>query len=157
MKKYRSRAQRIFVLSFALFVVVWACHADLAIAADKSQMLVGSWYGERIHSGQFSGKSFNHRRWLTVHRSDGSARDVHRYYLDDTMQGEYVEEYKWGVKKNIYWNICQSQTINGVVNSCSDRSEYEIQSLTSREFRYRSLKSQIVYSMVRVPEEFRLP
>jgi hypothetical protein len=133
------------------------CFAGLAAGAGKSQILVGSWYGERIHSGQFAGKSFNHRRWLTVHRANGVARDVHRYYLDDKLQGEYVEEYKWGVDKNIYWNICQSQSINGVVNSCSDRSEYEIQSLTSREFRYRSLKSQIAYSMVRVPEDFRLP
>ncbi|MGH8222580.1 MAG: hypothetical protein ACREQZ_06370 [Woeseiaceae bacterium] len=124
---------------------------------DTSQMLVGSWYGERKHSGQFADKAFNHRRWLIVHRADGTAQDIQRYYLDDKIQGEFIEQYKWGVDNNVYWNVCQKKIRNGVDTSCSDRSEYQVLSVTSREFRYRSLKSHIEYSVVRVPTDFQLP
>jgi hypothetical protein len=157
MKLDQSGVRRIRASLYAFLLIACACLPNIAAGADTSQMLVGSWYGERAHSGTFAGKTFNHRRWLIVHQSDGSARDIHRYYLDGTVQGEYIEEYGWGVTNNIYWNICRSKSIDGAVTSCSERSEYEIQSVTSGEFRYRSVQSQISYSVVRVPKEFRLP
>jgi hypothetical protein len=132
--------------------------AYLAVAdEDTSKLLVGNWFGERIHSGQVQGKPFNHRRWVTTHKSDGTARDIQRYYLDDQVQAEVIEDYRWGVQGSIYWNVCQSEGFAGALRPCSERSEYEIQSVTSREFRYHSKKTQVDYSMVRVPEDFRLP
>jgi hypothetical protein len=132
--------------------------ASFAVAGeDASKQLVGSWYGERIHSGQIQGKPFNRRRWFTTHRSDGTGRDVYRYYQDDKMQAESIEDYRWGVQDDIYWNVCQSTGFTGSAMPCSERSEYIIRSVTSREFRYCSKKSKIEYSMVRVPEDFRLP
>jgi hypothetical protein len=149
--------RRISILLCAFLLIACVCLPGTASGADASQMLVGNWYGERAHSGTFAGKPFNHRRWLVAHQSDGTARDIYRYYLDGKVQGEYTEDYGWGVTNNIYWNICRSKSTNGVVTSCSERSEYEIQSLTTGEFRYRSLKSQTSYSAVRVPKDFRLP
>jgi len=126
-------------------------------SADQSQMFVGRWYGERVESGQVAGKQFNHRRWLSVCQSDGTGRSVQRAYLDSTLQGEVIMDYRWGVESGIYWEICQSRVQNGKVLSCVDRREYEVQSITTREFRYRSKKNGIDYSVVRVPEAFRLP
>jgi hypothetical protein len=144
-------------IAFVCLLLAMAAAVFAVSDEDASQLLVGSWYGERIHSGQIQGKPFNHRRWLTVHKSDGTARDIHRYYLDDQVQGEYIEDYTWGVKDSIYWNVCQATSLNGSTGACSDRSEYRIQSINAREFRYLSLKSGVDYTMVRVPEEFRLP
>jgi hypothetical protein len=153
----QSYVGRIRASFYAFILVACLCLPNVSAGTDTSQMLVGHWYGERTHSGTWAGKQFNHRRWLVMHQSDGTAQDIHRYYLDGKLQGEYIEKYAWGVTNNIYWNICRSRSINGAVTSCSERSEYEIQSLTSGEFRYRAVKSQIFYSAVRVPEDFRLP
>ena len=157
MESVKSVIRRMLTPFFAFLFIACLCLPNVASVADTSQMLVGNWYGEKAQSGTFNGKPFNHRRWLVMHQSDGSARDIHRYYLDEKVQGEYIEDYGWGVTNNIYWNICRAKNTNGTVTSCSERSEYEILSVTSGEFRYRSLKSQTSYSAVRVPKEFRLP
>ncbi len=156
MQKQHVRFARIVALVFTLFALA---SASFAVAGeDPSTQLVGGWYGERIHSGEVQGKPFNHRRWLTTHRSDGTARDVFRYYLNDQLQVEYVEDYTWGVQDGVYWNVCQSQHHTGSATvPCAERSEYVIRSVTAREFRYYSKKSGIEYSMVRVPEDFQLP
>jgi hypothetical protein len=150
----RSRA----VTAFSIFLAIVLASLVLPVtAADQFQMLVGSWSGENTESGKLAGKQFNRRRWLIVHRSDGSARDVQRYYLDNALQGEVIEDYKWGVKDGIYWNVCQVKSVDGAKRSCSNRTEYQIQSLTEREFKYKSVKSGAGFSAVRVAEDFRLP
>ena len=131
--------------------------AVLGTGADAASMLVGLWYGERAYSDLFAGRAFDQRRWVMVHRSDGTARDIYRYYLKDVLQGEFIEEYTWGVDRSIYWTVCRSESVNGVVGPCSARTEYEIQSTTPQEFRYRSVKTGTGYSVVCVPPEFRLP
>jgi hypothetical protein len=152
--KYAYFGGIVALVFLLLFIAPASFSAD---GKDASSLLIGNWYGERVHSGQIQGKAFNHRRWLTTHRPDGTAQDIYRYYLNGQLQGEETENYTWGVKDGIYWNVCQSTSLNGASKACSHRSEYAILSINSQEFRYRSLKSGIDYSMVRVPADFRLP
>jgi hypothetical protein len=119
--------------------------------------LAGTWYGELTGSWTIDGRAANRRRWLRILRPDGSYTIVFRYYRDDHLQVEAIDQGVWGQQGQLYWTACKSSTRGGRPVPCTYRWEYEIHKVDHREMAYTNRATGEYFVVTRVADDYRLP
>jgi hypothetical protein len=146
------------VTARVLLLVVFAVAFHPTFGQDRTQSLVGRWYGEIATIGEIAGRQYNSRRWLRINEADGTQNVTWRLYLNGTRVGEETMRAKWGVNANVYWTECASITIDGRGHECGIvRSEYSIDQIDDRQMKFTNLNTHETLQAVRVSSDFKLP
>jgi hypothetical protein len=146
---------RLGILCLALFCGLAASMRDSRAAGLKE--MVGAWHAEIRGDSSVEGRKYNIRRQIELNRADGTKIVTFRYYAGNKRIFEQIITFSWGAENDVYWAVCQSVASDGRVQSCSQRTEYDILSVDDQTLRYRSRSSGTTYNHKRVEDNFRLP
>ena len=118
--------------------------------------LLGKWYG--IASAADGGS----KEWLIERLNDGTYRIDFRFTSANGIISSQSEVGFWGISEDIYFRIFRGWVMaNGMKPAdASDPDHYdayEVLALTQNYFRYRHLGLREIYTVKKMPKNFRLP
>jgi hypothetical protein len=143
------------IIPAVLFALI--ASTPLQAVADRPAAWVGAWFSETKENKDVGGDKYDVRRELLVNRADGTKTNTFRYYDNGRLVKEFVVTYEWGVDGKTYWSVCRTILVSGDTTPCSARFEYDIVAVSAREIRYKSRKTGIDYTAIRVADDFKLP
>lgn len=118
--------------------------------------LLGKWYG--IAKGNDGGS----KEWLIERLTDGTYRIDFRFTSASGAITSQSEVGFWGVSEDIYFRIFRGWAeLNGMRSADPTDPDhydaYEILALSSNYFRYRHLGLREIYTVKKMPNNFKLP
>ncbi|AMO66845.1 hypothetical protein DOK_18595 [gamma proteobacterium BDW918] len=126
------------------------------ITSNSRTMLLGKWYGIRKtnNGGQ--------KEWLTERSADGTYRVDFRFTAKNGDVRTQSEVGFWGVSGGTYFRIFRGWiTIEGMKPADPTKADhydaYAIQSLNDTYFSYKHVNREHVYTVKKMPADFRLP
>ena len=120
--------------------------------AEQSELLVGSWYGEKQKDTQT-------QKWLVIRSSDGKFSLKTKIFIDEYLLMEKTQEGEWSLKDGIY--NAKTTHITDLTGSYAPLTpegyyldQYEIIELSPTLFTYKHTGSGSIYSVKRVADDF---
>ena len=116
------------------------------------QGMIGYWYGESEKDGR-------KQKWF-IHRSDYGTFSIHfKFYSKDFLVKWYKEYGTWRITNGIYSTATTKlEDENGFFYPDSPdkiyHGQYQLLELTKDVFRYKEIKSNEIYQVKRVQQDF---
>ncbi len=120
------------------------------------KLMVGTWYGNQPV------KSGGYREHIMTRRLDGTYLVRTRHVTKDGIRPLQTEVGHWGIVGPVYFSIFRGWAEDGNVypSNPSDPYNYDaynVITLNSDIFRYRSYSSGTIFEVTKVPKDFEFP
>lgn len=122
-------------------------------AAITRNLLIGSWYGEKLIHGD------SQQKWVMTRFSDGTYSVKFQLKDKNGQIDGWTEEGIWGAKKPIYFTATRIYIDKGKaspanINDAALYDAYRIIELTNEKFSYYSYSSGKIFTVKKVDDSF---